>query len=172
MSKTDVKKSNMNLYIGIAVVIVIAVIGVWWYMSYMRPTTAMTFTSTLKGAGEVPPTTSTATGVCTFTLSSDGNTMHFVLTVNNMYNITASHIHLGAAGTNGPVIVSLFSGPAKTGTFTGTLASGDITASNLIGDLQGKTMSDLVADINNGMCYVNVHSTANPGGEIRGIVQK
>ena len=170
MTQTNVKKSNMNLYIGIAVVIIVAIIGVWWYMSYMTPKTVI-YTATMTGAGEVPATTSTATGTCTFTLSADGNTMHFVLKVNNMYNITASHIHLGAAGQNGPVIVPLYLGPAKTGLFTGTLAEGDITASSLVGDLVGKTMGDLVADINNGMCYVNVHSTANPGGEIRGMIQ-
>jgi hypothetical protein len=130
MTQTNVKKSNMNLYIGIAVVIIVAIIGVWWYMSYMMPKT-VTYTASLTGAGEVPSTTSTATGQCTLTLSSDGNTMHFVLKVNNLYNITASHIHLGAAGQNGEVIVPLYLGPAKTGIFTGTLVEGDITASTL-----------------------------------------
>lgn len=171
MTQTTVKKSNMNLYIGVAIVIVVAIIGVWWYMTYMTPKTVI-YTASLTGSEAVPPSGSAATGQCTFTLSSDGKTMHFVLTVNSLSNITASHIHLGAAGQNGPVIVPLYLGPAKTGSFTGTLASGDITASTLVGSLQGKSMSDLVEDINNGLCYVNIHTTAKPGGEIRGIIKK
>ena len=171
MTQKSDKKSNRNLYIGvIIIIIVVAIIGAYWYMNNMTPKT-VTYTVSLTGAGEVPSTTSTATGQCTFTLSSDGNTLHFVLTVNNLTNITAAHIHLGAAGQTGPVIVPLFLGPAKTGPFTGTLAEGDITASSLIGSLQGKSISDLVADFNSNMCYVNVHTTAHPGGEIRGMVQ-
>jgi hypothetical protein len=59
---------------------------------------------------------------------------------------------------------------ARAGAFTGTLAEGDITASTLVGSLQGRTVGELVEDINNGQCYVNVHTSANPGGEIRGII--
>ena len=169
MTQTNVRKSNNSRYIAVAAIIIIAIVGVWYYMTYMTPKT-VTYIVSLTGANEVPPTTSTATGQCTLTLSSDGKTMHFLLTVNNVVNITASHIHLGAAGVNGPVIVPLFLGPAKTGSFTGTLAEGDITASTLVGSLQGKTLSDLVTNINNSQCYVNVHTTAHPGGEIRGII--
>jgi hypothetical protein len=171
MSKNDVKKSNMNRYIVVAVIIVLAIVGVWYYMTYMTPK-SVSYTVSLTGANEVPPTTSTGTAKCTLTLSPDGKTMHFVLTVNNVVNITASHIHLGATGANGPVIVPLYLGPAKTGSFTGSLAEGDITASTLVGSLQGKSLSDLVTDINNSQCYVNIHTTAHPGGEIRGIITK
>jgi CHRD domain len=169
MTQTSVKKSNTNVYIAVAVIVVLAIVGVWYYMTYMTPKTT-TYTVSMTGANEVPPTTSTATGQCTFTLSSDGKTLHFVLKVNNFFNITASHIHLGAVGANGPVIVPLYLGPAKTGLFTGTLAEGDITASTLVGSLQGRTIGELVEDINNSQCYVNVHTTAYPGGEIRGII--
>lgn len=169
MTQTDEKKNNTNTYIAIAVILVLAIVGVWYYMTYLTPK-SITYTATLTGANEVPPTTSTATGSCTFTLSSDGKTLHFVLKVNNLVNITASHIHLGAVGANGPVVVPLYLGPAKVGSFTGTLAEGDITASTLVGSLQGRTIGELVEDINNGQCYVNVHTTVNPGGEIRGII--
>ncbi len=169
MTQTDVKKSNTNTYIAVAVIVVLAIVGVWYYMTYLTPKT-VAYKASLTGANEVPPTTSGATGQCTFTLSSDGRTLHFVLNVNNLVNITASHIHLGAVGANGPVVVPLYAGPSKVGPFTGILAEGDITASSLVGSLQGRTVGELVEDINNGQCYVNVHTTANPGGEIRGII--
>ena len=107
MTQKSDKKSNRNLYIGvIIIIIVVAIIGAYWYMNNMTPKT-VTYTVSLTGAGEVPSTTSTATGQCTFTLSSDGNTLHFVLTVNNLTNITAAHIHLGAAGQTGPVSATI-----------------------------------------------------------------
>lgn len=169
MTKTDSRKGNSNTYIAVAVIVVLAIVGVWYYMTYLTPKT-VAYTASLTGANEVPPSTSTATGQCSFTLSSDGRTLHFLLRVNNLTNITASHIHLGAVGANGPVVVPLYTGPAKVGPFTGTLAEGDITASTLVGSLQGRTIGELVEDINNGQCYVNVHTTTYPGGEIRGII--
>jgi len=37
--------------------------------------------------------------------------MHYKLIVNNLANITASHVHLAAKGVNGPVVVFLYPGP-------------------------------------------------------------
>jgi len=79
--------------------------------------------------------------------------------------MTAAHIHLGAAGSNGPVIAFLF-GPNAAGTNAIT-QSGDLTAANLVGPLAGKTWAEFTAALNSGQLYVNVHSIANPGGEIR-----
>ena len=79
--------------------------------------------------------------------------------------MTAAHIHLGAAGSNGPVIVFLY-GPNAAGTNAIT-QSGTITAADFIGPMAGKTWADFTAALNSGQLYVNVHSIANPGGEIR-----
>lgn len=132
---------------------------------------ATAFTADLSGKDPVPPNSSTATGQATFTLSSDGSSMSFELTVDNLVDVTAAHIHMAAAGQEGPVVVPLFTGPAKTGSFTGVLAQGTLTAADFKADLQGKTMSDLVALIQAGTAYVNVHTKAFPGGEIRGQVK-
>jgi hypothetical protein len=48
------------------------------------------------------------------------------------------------------------------------LAKGNITSTNLEGPLAGKKMSDLISLIKNGSVYVNVHTEANPQGEVRG----
>ena len=77
---------------------------------------------------------------------------------------------MGPAGTEGPVVVPLFTGPAKTGAFQGVLAQGTFTAADFVADLQGKAMSDLVSLIQAGNAHVNVHTAAFKGGEIRGQI--
>ncbi|MDV3292738.1 MAG: CHRD domain-containing protein [Nitrososphaerales archaeon] len=127
-----------------------------------------TFTAAL-GNFEVPKASgSTAAGTATVTLSADGTTLHFVVIVNGITNVTLSHIHLGNSSTAGPVVVPFFLGPTKTGSFSGILAQGDVTAASFTGPLAGKSMADLITNMRNGLCYVNVHTTAFPGGEIRG----
>ena len=73
-------------------------------------------------------------------------------------------------GANGDVIVPLFMGPQKSGSFTGVLAKGAITEADLTGPMQGKTFADLAAAVMSGQTYVNVHTAANKGGEIRGQI--
>ena len=54
--------------------------------------------------------------------------------------------------------------------FDGTIESGTFTAENFEGPLQGQNMTDLVDAIESGQAYVNVHTEANPPGEIRGTI--
>ncbi len=135
--------------------------------------TQRSFIAVLNGANEVPPTGSNATGMANFTLSANGTSVHYVVQVSNIVNASASHIHTGAAGVNGGVVVLLFPVPpatAKTGPFSGTLAEGDFTVANLTGSLAGQTLSTLITMMSNGSAYVNVHTTQFPGGEIRGQI--
>ena len=69
------------------------------------------FTATLSGAGEVPAVTTAATGTAIFAVFDD-TILSFRVDVAGIDSTTASHIHAGAAGVPGPVIVSLFAGPA------------------------------------------------------------
>src|SRR3990172_936801 len=126
--------------------------------------TGKSFLANLGGASEVPPVTTQATGQAVFNLSPDGASMTFTLTVSNINDVTASHIHLAAAGVNGPVVVPLLGVP-KPGPFSGVLAQGTITSASLGGLLAGKTVADLVTEMEAGRTYVNVHTTLNPGGE-------
>ena len=98
-------------------------------------------------------------------------------------NVTASHIHLGVAGVNGPVVVFLAGNFVPGGgRLQGVLAEGIITAANFTGPLAGMDFSVLVAAFRAGGTYVNVHTNdgvdpANtgagdfPGGEIRGQIR-
>jgi hypothetical protein len=116
---------------------------------------------TLTPGEEVPAVTVNAIGYFSGTLT-DGN-LEFDLSAVGP-SITASHIHLGAKGTNGPAIAFLF-GPADPG--VGAIhPTGNIKVANLVGPLAGnwKGFTDAMAK---GELYVNVHSTANPGGVVR-----
>ncbi|MFB3924838.1 MAG: CHRD domain-containing protein [Syntrophales bacterium] len=129
------------------------------------------FTAKLSGKEVVPPVKTKARGEAKFQLAKDGNAMSYQLTVKNIENVTAAHIHSGAKGTNGPPVVNLFTGPKKEGKFSGKLSEGTITADNLAGSLKGKTIGDLVQMIRAGNAYVNVHTDKYPDGEIRGQIK-
>ncbi len=130
-----------------------------------------TFKATLTGKEEIPAVTTAAEGSAVFELSADGKALSYVLTVKDIENVTASHIHAGKVGESGGVVVALFMGPKKEGKFSGELARGTITADKLAGSLAGKTVADLAAMLRSGGAYVNVHTTKNPPGEIRGQVR-
>ncbi len=167
---TQPVKSRKTLYIGVGIIVVLVIVAVVAYSILTAPQ-PLTFTATLAGSNEVPSVTSTGTGNATVTISADRQTLHFVVFVTGVTNITLAHIHTcttSCVGTKGPVSVNFYTGPTKSGSFSGRLAQGDVTASMFVGPMQGHTMSDLITAIQNGMAYVNVHSTAHPGGEIRG----
>lgn len=133
------------------------------------------FTASLKGHEEVPAVETNAQGQAIFTLSKDGSSISYKLIVANIENVTQAHIHLGAFGVNGPVVAWLYPpGPPATlipGRFDGVLAEGAITAEDLVGPLVGQSLEDLVAEMNAGNTYVNVHTSQHPGGEVRGQIR-
>lgn len=111
----------------------------------------VTRTGLLSGANEVPPTTTTATGRGRVEL--DANTLDVFVTITTVgVTATAAHLHIGAVGANGPVIVPLTQGPTNTWT-SGPGAK--LTQAQAVALAAGGT-------------YFNVHSVALPGGEARG----
>ncbi len=103
----------------------------------------------LSGANEVPAVATPATGTGTVTIKDD-RSVSAKITVTGMA-ATASHIHEGAAGANGPVIVPF----VKTGDNTFAAPDG------------AKLTEAQYASYKAGNLYVNVHSAKNPGGEVR-----
>ena len=114
----------------------------------------------LSGANEVPAVTTPANG--TFTATAGANSLAYQMQLSGN-GILVSHIHVGAAGTNGPVVAFLY-GPATGKNLIE--ASGTLTVENLVGPMAGnwKAFSDALAA---GTLYVNAHSAAYPGGEVR-----
>ena len=134
----------------------------------------MNFRAHLSGDQEVPPVASLAQGQAIFQLSKDGTELSYKLIVANLDNVSASHIHIAPAGSNGGVVVFLYpSAPPSVlipGTTNGILAEGVITAANLRPPLAGQPLSALIDVMIAGNAYVNVHTSAYPGGEIRGQI--
>ncbi|HJV28973.1 MAG TPA: CHRD domain-containing protein [Gaiellaceae bacterium] len=141
----------------------------------------------LNGDMEVPVRDTNAQGQAIFHLSDDGTSIEYRLIASNIENVFQAHIHHGAPGVNGPVVVWLYpsttpgAGPPGGGRTDGVLASGTITSANFVSDLAGQPMSTLVDWLNTGQAYVNVHTSDGvglpntgpgdfPGGEIRGDV--
>jgi len=120
------------------------------------------FVAVLEGGYEVPAVASAASGSAEFQV--EGADLHYVVHVTGLTDITAAHLHLGAAGKTGAPVVTLYSGPARG---SGEIAEGTVRAS----DVHGTTMSALLAAMRKGDVYVNVHTTAHPEGAIRGQVR-
>jgi hypothetical protein len=123
----------------------------------------------LSGENEVPKTESSATGEAEFTIPAN-DTIKYRVNVTGISNATMAHIHMGKAGENGDPVVDLLNTPTSKDKDTayGMIFRGNITDSSLKGALQGKTLDDLAAAMDSGDTYVNVHTAANPDGEIRG----
>jgi CHRD domain len=139
----------------------------------------------LQGRFEVPIRDTNAQGQAIFTISDDGSSVDYTVIASNINNVFMSHIHLGPPTDNGPIVVWLYPstapapGPLGAGRHDGVLAEGTFTAANLVGPLAGHPLSDLIAAIQAGNAYVNVHTNDGvdgintgpgdfPGGEIRG----
>src|SRR3954471_18317569 len=128
------------------------------------------FDAKMTGKNEVPPKDTKATGTATFNLVGT-DSITYTVHVKDMQMVTAAHIHQGKAGENGPVVAVLYTTTTPSAMTNGVLAQGTITATNLEGPLAGKQIQDLISMINSGGAYANVHTTANPMGEIRGQIE-
>jgi hypothetical protein len=140
----------------------------------------------LVGAQEVPPHASAGSGDISITIRPGVDTLpgtaddliDYTLSYAGLVAAQQAHIHSGPVGANGPPALFLCSNtagglipacPAASGAVTGTL-----TVANLIptaipaGGTANATFTQLIADIMAGFTYVNVHTTAFAGGEIRG----
>jgi hypothetical protein len=128
------------------------------------------FRTHCKGFNETTPNDSQGQCQATFKLTKDGTGLQYKLNVANLEFVTQAHIHLAQEGANGPVAAFLFGFVPEGDSSSGTLAQGVITSSSLIGPLAGKPLSALIAEIEAGNAYVNVHTQAIPSGEVRGQI--
>jgi CHRD domain len=126
-----------------------------------------TYKTTLNGANEKPnAVTTTGTGAATATL--DINTK--VLTVTGTYEKLSGPVVAPGAHIHGPASETETAGVLFTLTYTDSATPATGAAGTLAGTF---TLTDAqIADLNAGKYYVNVHTTANPGGEIRGQLLK
>lgn len=126
--------------------------------------------------GEAAESGSDAHGNAVFMFKDDGSTMKYKLVVNGLDNVTMAHIHVAAvAGGDGPPVLWLYpdaSPPSLIeGTFNGLLGSRTVMSGDLTGAAGVTSLAELMAAIEQGRAYVNVHTSAFPGGEIRGTIR-
>jgi len=115
---------------------------------------------TLRGANEVPGVTTNGTGTAQVLVDRGGHAIYYQIDYSGLSGpLAAAHIHVGAPGSNGPVMLPLV---VADGTLVGTL-----TQSSFQSTAQAPTWADALAAIRSGNAYVNLHSAANPGGEVR-----
>lgn len=115
---------------------------------------ARDLTAQLAGTSEVPPTTSTGTGTLKATLNEATQVLSWTVTYSDL---------------SGPLTAAHFHGPAMVGENAGAVVpiTGDL-ASPMTGE---KTLTaPQMTDLTTGKWYVNLHTAANPDGEIRGQV--
>ncbi|MGK0185849.1 MAG: hypothetical protein ACI9R3_001632 [Verrucomicrobiales bacterium] len=141
---------------------------------------ATTFSVTFSGNQENPAVVSTATGSGTLSLNDDESRLSILLsftgidldstqTASTADDLAGLHIHLGAAGANGGVIFGI---PAND-TSGDTLISAEFGSVASVWDAaegNGTTLTDQLVSLKAGNLYLNVHTTANPSGEIRGQI--
>jgi hypothetical protein len=123
---------------------------------FAGPAFADKYKATLDGKSEVPPNASTGTGMADIDYDPASKKLSWKLTY---------------SGLSGPATAAHFHGPAEAGKNSGVaVAIPGATSSPAEGSA---TLTDAqAADLAAGKYYVNVHTAANPAGEIRGQVTK
>jgi len=125
-------------------------------VAFAGPAFADKMKATLDGKAEVPPNTSAATGTAEIDFDPASKKLSWKVTYSGLSGpVTAAHFHGPAeAGKNGGVAVPI-----------PNAGSSPVEGSATLNDAQA-------ADLTSGKYYVNIHTAANPGGEIRGQVMK
>jgi hypothetical protein len=124
--------------------------------------------ATLGSGEETPVFLSGAAG--TAEVAIDTVAKEFAVTL-RIFNIptttTAGHIHVGAKGVAGPVVIDFPAIAGRLGDFVTAFRVGEASF-RPAANIGINTIDDVIQAVANGNAYVNIHTTTNPGGEIRG----
>jgi hypothetical protein len=153
------------------------------------------FIAVLDGENQIPRRETPATGKVVFKLDGTERKMKYKLTVTDIENAVAAHIHLGKPGENGPIVATLAGPfPPGKGRKDGLLSEGTLEVSDLVGPLMALprgsqhqedddlVLAELLAVMQNGDAYVSIHTDLGwgpaqirpgnfPEGEIRGQIR-
>lgn len=138
---------------------------------------SLRFRMALSGAQETANVVTETTGKFRLDFDKGLSEGRFVLRVNDGVGITQAHIHCGRAGANGPVVAFLFGFVPGGVTVDGLLSKGTLTNADFTGvdcatvvGVPVNNIASLALAARAGLLYVNVHSVANPPGEVRGQI--
>lgn len=139
----------------------------------------------LEGFQEPPAISTTGIGEFRAKINRDETSIEYELSFQDLEgDVTQSHIHIGQTGVNGGISIWLCgtaTNPGPTGTpFCGGPRSGKVNHTVAAADVIGPTgqgvaageFEEVLTAIREGVTYANVHSTWNPGGEIRGQIRE
>jgi len=153
---------------------VLAAAAVWAAIAQVGHAQSNTLTLFGSGSGafEVPPVATAAVGTATCTMNR--TTAEFACTAraHNIVDLTAAHIHVGGPGAAGPTVIDIPNIPLRVSddfVLSWTWRESDLTGTlGRLRPAQGVLkMADLFEACASGNCYLNFHTTANPGGELR-----
>ncbi len=117
----------------------------------------ISFDASLNGAQQVPMVTTNGKGAASFTASYDLDSIRYDVVVDGLSGpIQAAHLHNAAVNNAGPVVFDLAAG---------------INGNRITGYITSATQGDLI-ELLEGNMYLNVHTAANPNGEVRGQVYR
>ena len=135
------------------------------------------FVAALRGPEETPSILSQARGRFRAVVSDDGSSIDYTLTYEGFLTpVAVAHIHIGQKGVAGNVTIFLCGGggrptcPSPGGTVTGTITAADVGAI-ATQELAARDLPKVLRAMRAGLTYVNVHTMAHGGGEIRGQIQ-
>jgi len=128
------------------------------------------FRAHLNGDENVPSSDTTAQGELILMFNKDTDTLNYTLIAANTEDVFASHIHCGRVGENGPVGVTLFFSSEPVSKPDGVLMKGTISEPDPGNVCSWYSLADVEAAIRAGNAYVNMHSSENRPGEIRGQI--
>lgn len=118
------------------------------------------FSGVLRGSNEVPAVTTNGAGAAYVFINEAETEVKYAVSYTGLSGpIIAGHIHVGATGVNGPIMLPLDIGPS---TMFGTLTQADFQASSA-----APNWGAALTAIRQGKAYVNLHTAAHPGGEVR-----
>jgi len=145
-------------------------------ISALAPTKT-NFTTTLSGANEVPAVTTSATGWANWVLENQ-NTLQYDIYVAGIDSITMAHFHANVAGQNGPIMAWFVPTEAARAPGTGNISvpiAGGILRQNRVTRaslvmVAPFTWDSVIARMQAGSTYLNIHTRRNSGGELRGQV--
>jgi hypothetical protein len=130
------------------------------------------FSAALSGSNVRPiPVATTASGSVSLSIrdpeiGQGSRTIVYTLTVGSLTSVSAAHIHLGGpAVASGQQLATLYTNSGDTAITSTQLAAGALNESAL-----AVSIDSLKALMATGAAYIDVHSTANPGGVLRGQI--
>jgi len=115
------------------------------------------FDATITGAQQVPAITTSAKGSASLVATLDLDSIWYDVVLDGLSGpITTAHLHNGAVGVSGPVVIDIAAG---------------INGNRISGWITNATQTDVI-ELLEGNLYINIHTSANPNGEIRGQVYR